>query len=219
MDHRRDELYGAIDQRYGPLAEQNCCLSCGVTLEWATPKHGEVCADLGSGRGHDVLRLAAIVGDVGLVHGVDQNPQMIARARREADKLDLTNVQFHQAQLDDTGIADASVDLVVSNCTLNHAPDKDAVWREVFRILKPGGRFVISDIYASAPVPEQYRDDPSAIAECWGGALTRDEYLAGVSAAGFTSIGVLSESDPYDKGAIQVASITIGGKRPAPRCC
>ena len=105
-------------------------------------------------------------------------------------------------------------DFVISNCTINHAGDKGAVWSEIFRILKPGGRFVVSDIYASEEVPLAYRSDPVAVAECWAGAVTREEYFDTVLQAGFTSIEVIEESLPYEKGDIEVSSITLAGNKP-----
>jgi len=104
---------------------------------------------------------------------------------------------------------------VISNCTINHAADKQAVWNEVYRMLKPGGRFVVSDIFSSLPVPEEYRNDPEAIAECWAGSVTREEYVAQLAAAGFNDVQILEESEPYEKGKIEVTSWTILGFRPS----
>ena len=208
-----------INVRYTGLAEQPCCLSCGTAAVHADPGPGEVCVDLGSGRGQDVIRLAEAVGGSGFVHGIDVADGMIRRARRDAAKLGLTNVAFHQAELESLPLETDSVDLVVSNCTINHARDKLRVWREVHRVLKPGGRFVVSDIYATAPVPSEYRRDPVAIAECWAGADTRGVYLATLGRAGFEGVTVLEESDPYPKGKIQCVSFTLSGRKRARRCC
>ena len=213
------ELTTRIENRYNELAESSCCLSCGGAVDLAVPQKGEVCVDLGSGRGRDVLRLAQEVGPEGFAHGIDTAEKMLVRARREAEKLGIENALFHDAELHSTGLADGSVDLVISNCTINHAPDKDAVWAEIFRILKAGGRFVVSDIYSTADVPTEYRDDPDAVAECWAGAVTRDEYLDTLRRTGFEAVQILEESAPYEKGAIQVASVTMAGLRPRPRSC
>ena len=97
---------------------------------------------------------------------------------------------------------------------LNHVSDKRAVWREIARLLKPGGRFVVSDIYAVEPVPEIYRSDPQAIAECWAGAILKSEYLAAIEAAGLANLQILEESEPYEKGKAKVASFTLAGARP-----
>jgi ubiquinone/menaquinone biosynthesis C-methylase UbiE len=107
---------------------------------------------------------------------------------------------------------------VISNCTINHAADKQAVWNEVFRILKKGGRFVISDIYSSEQIPEEYKNDPVAIAECWAGSVTRYEYLEQLRVAGFSAIRIIEESDPYEKGKVMVSSWTIAGEKPSGRC-
>jgi ubiquinone/menaquinone biosynthesis C-methylase UbiE len=216
----RPQTLGVIETRYNDLAEGSCCLSCGTAMDLAEPKTGEVCVDLGSGRGRDVISMAGKVGPQGRAYGVDTADRMLARARRDAEKLGVTNAEFLKGELDATGLEDGVADLLISNCTINHAADKESVWREVYRVLKPGGRFVVSDIYATEEVPEQYRNDPQAVAECWAGAVTREEYIETLHRAGFESIRALEESSPYDKGAIQVASITLAGVRPSPsRCC
>jgi SAM-dependent methyltransferase len=214
-----DERTEAIDKRYGALAESSCCLSCGGAVQHAAARPGEVCLDLGSGRGQDVLRLAEAVGRSGFCWGVDVSDGMLERARRNAEKLGLHNVGFLKSPLERIPLPDAAVDLVVSNCTINHAADKDAVWAEVHRVLRPGGRFVVSDIYATADVPEEFRSDPEAVAECWAGAVRRDVFLASVRAAGLAGLEVLEESAPYEKGKIHVASITLAGSKPDGCCC
>jgi SAM-dependent methyltransferase len=212
----------AIQGRYDALAQETCCLSCGGAADKAEPRPGETCLDLGSGRGTDVLRMAESVGPDGFVWGIDISEGMLEKARATAAKLGVPNVRFDRAELEKLPIPSNSVDLVVSNCVLNHARDKSAVWKEIFRILKPGGRFVVSDIYSSAPVPPEFRDDPEAVAECWAGADTRGVYLATVLGAGLEEIAVLEESAPYPKGRIEVSSFTVRGAKPAPtvrRCC
>lgn len=212
------EIQIAVTERYGGLAQSNCCLSCGGAVDLAAPQPGEIGLDLGSGRGLDVLRMAEAVGPGGFVYGVDLTQAMIDRAERQAAKLGIVNARFMRCDLAAIGLPGDHVDLVVSNCTINHAADKPAVWREIYRVLKPGGRFVISDIYALSPVPEEYRQDPEAVAECWAGSLTRQEYLADVEAAGFENVRVLEESAPYEKGRIMVASLSLVGIKPS-RCC
>ncbi len=212
---RRDE----ISTRYASLAEDTCCLSCGAALSYADPLPGEVCVDLGSGRGQDVLRMADAVGAGGHGYGVDVSAGMLTKARRTAQKLGIGNATFVQSELEAIALPDAMADLVLSNCTINHAADKAAVWAEVFRILKPGGRFVVSDIYSVEEVPARFRSDPAAVAECWAGAVVRQEYLATLEDTGFEAIRILEESTPYDKGAVQVASFTVAGRRPGGSCC
>jgi len=180
--------YSAINIRYGKLASSDCCLSCGGAINYAKAKPGEVCVDLGSGRGTDVLRMADEVGDTGFVFGIDISEGMLEKARQNAAKLEVENVCFIQSELEKIDLADSSADLVISNCTINHAANKEAVWSEVFRILKKGGRFVVSDIYATTPIAEEYRNDPVAVAECWAGAITRDEYMNTLNNLGFAGV-------------------------------
>jgi ubiquinone/menaquinone biosynthesis C-methylase UbiE len=206
---------GAINIRYSELAESSCCLSCGAVLSHCTPEPGEVGVDLGSGRGNDVLRIAEIVGELGFAYGIDIADGMLESARSKAERLGVRNAVFVKSELGKIDLDDEVADFVISNCTINHAPDKQAVWKQIFRILKPGGRFVVSDIYATAEVPEEYWNDPALVAECWAGAATRDEYLRTVLRTGFVNIEIIEESLPYDKGKIQVTSITLAGKKPA----
>lgn len=202
-----------INNRYSELAESECCLSCGGAINYAEPQTGEVCVDLGSGRGTDVLRMAESVGETGFVYGIDISDGMLEKARKNADKFNVKNVEFIRCELEKLELPDNKADLVISNCTLNHAENKQAVWNEIYRILKKGGRFVVSDIYATVPIAEEYRTDPVAIAECWAGAVTRNEYMQQLEEAGFATIEIIEESKPYAKGKAEVASFTIAGKK------
>jgi len=206
-----------IQVRYTLLAEDdNCCLSCGGAVNYSNATKGEVCVDLGSGKGTDVLRLADQVGETGLVYGIDVSEGMLKKARKNAEKLGISNVEFIESELEEIKVASDSVNLVISNCTINHASDKFRVWSEIERILKKSGRFVVSDIYSTAEVPEKYRSDPQAVAECWAGSVTKQEYMETLKKVGFTSIEILEESKPYPKGEIEVASFTVAGKK---KCC
>jgi arsenite methyltransferase len=209
----------AVSNRYNALSQQSCCLSCGGAAGYAAAKPGEVCADLGSGQGRDALRLAEAVGKDGHVYGIDASEGMLERARSTAERLGVRNVTFLKADLEHLPLDSGSVDLVISNCTINHASDKQAVWNEVFRVLTPGGRFVVSDIFATRVVPAAYAADPAAVAECWAGAVTREEYFRELAAAGFDRVEVREESEPYAKGKIEVVSMTIAGTRPGGCCC
>jgi ubiquinone/menaquinone biosynthesis C-methylase UbiE len=203
----------AINERYTQLSETSCCLSCGGAINHAKPQTGEVCVDLGSGRGNDVIRLAEDVGETGYVYGIDISEGMVAKAKANLDKFDVENAKILQAELEKLPLEDNSVNLVISNCTINHAADKQAVWNEIFRILKPDGRFVVSDIYATSPIADEYRNDPTAVAECWAGSVTKDEYLTALEKAGFKNLIIYEESAPYEKGKAEVASWTIEGRK------
>jgi len=211
--------YSTINLRYSQLANTECCLSCGGAINFAKVKQGEICVDLGSGKGTDVFRMAEQAGDEGFAYGVDISDGMLQTARANALKFGVTNVKFIGSDLEKLDLPDKTADLVVSNCTINHATDKSAVWNEIFRILKKGGRFVVSDIYATSPIPEEYRNDPVAVSECWAGSVLRDEYLKTLDDAGFKSVAILEESKPYPKGKVEVSSFTVAGEKPAPGAC
>jgi arsenite methyltransferase len=207
-----------INKRYSELAATECCLSCGGAVNYAEPVEGEVCVDLGSGRGTDVLRMAESVGKTGFVYGIDISDGMLEKARLNAEKFKVTNVRFIKSELEKIDLPDRSADLVISNCTLNHAADKQAVWNEIHRILKKGGRFVISDIFATSEIAEEYRNDPVAVAECWAGAVTRDKYMQHLDHAGFKKVEIIEESAPYAKGNAEVVSFTLAGKSESCGC-
>jgi arsenite methyltransferase len=204
-----------IDERYSNLAEKSCCLSCGGAINHAATLAGETVVDLGSGRGNDVIRLAEIVGKKGFVYGIDISEGMLTKARKNAKKFGITNCEFKFSTIEKLPLEDCSVNLFISNCTINHAQDKTAVWNEVYRVLKPGGRFVVSDIYSSEPVPEKWATDPEAIAECWAGAVVKDLYIDTLIGAGFSDLTILEESEPYPKGVIECSSLTIRGYKPS----
>ena len=210
---KNNTVLNAINVRYTDLATSSCCLSCGGAINHAKPKKGEICVDLGSGRGTDVMRLADSVDSNGFVYGIDISSGMLETAKNTARRLEYKNVEFFEAELEKLPLKENSANLVISNCTINHAKDKNKVWAEIFRILKPGGRFVISDIYSNKPVPKKYANDPTAVAECWAGSVTKKEYLETLDKVGFGHLTVLEESDPYEKGKIMVSSWTIYGKK------
>ncbi len=212
-------VQNAINLRYSDLAQTSCCLSCGGAINHSKAMEGEVCVDLGSGRGTDVLRLAESVGPTGFVYGIDISDGMLQKARNHAKQLGVTHVSFEKANLEELPITSGSVNLVISNCTINHADDKQRVWNEIHRILADEGRFVISDIYSLQVVPEEYRNDPEAVAECWAGSVTRDAYIEQLRKAGFTDVQILEESEPYPKGQIEVVSWTILGVKTPKKSC
>jgi ubiquinone/menaquinone biosynthesis C-methylase UbiE len=207
-----------INKRYTQLAESSCCLSCGGALNFAEPKLNEICVDLGCGRGNDAIRMAQTVGDNGFVYGVDISDGMIQKAVLNAEKFGITNIAFIQSELEQINIPDNKADLVISNCTINHAQDKLKTWKEIYRIMKKGGRFSVSDIYSIEDVPDEYKNDPVAVSECWAGSIKKDLYLSILSEAGFIDIEIFEESAPYEKGKISVASFTITGKKKTCNC-
>lgn len=207
-----------IDKRYSQLAEKECCLSCGGAIDLSHPQSGEVCVDLGCGKGTDLIRLREAVGERGHVIGVDISEGMLAKAKKNIEKFGYKNVSLVRSELEQIEIEDRVADLIISNCTINHARDKRAVWLEIHRILKKGGRFVVSDIYSTEPVPAEYANDPVAVAECWAGAMTREEYMQILDETGFKNISIVEESKPYAKGKITVASFTVVAKRSSCNC-
>jgi len=210
-----------INKRYSELATSDCCLSCGGAINHAEAKLNEVCLDLGSGRGTDAIRMAEAVGSKGFVYGIDISDGMIEKAAKTAERMKVTNVRFIKSTLEHIPLETGIADLIISNCTINHAADKQLVWNEIYRLLKPDGRFVISDIYSITDVPEEYRNDPVAISECWAGSVTRDEYLKQLERAGFSSVNIIEESAPYPKGKVEVSSWTISARKPKDdySCC
>lgn len=201
----------AINKRYSGLAEKTCCLSCGGALNHGTPQKGETCLDLGSGRGNDVLRMAELTGAEGYAYGLDISDGMLEKAEKTATKLGVENVTFLRSELETIPLENNMLDLVISNCTINHASDKYRVWSEIHRTLKDGGRFVVSDIYSLETVPKEYRNDPQAVSECWAGSVTKEKYFDTLEKCGFKDLSIIEESDPYEKGKIKVASFTVKG--------
>jgi SAM-dependent methyltransferase len=200
-----------LEARYGRLAAAPGSLSCGDALGAAAPRPGETVVDLGCGRGGDVLRAAALVGPEGLAVGVDGNEAMLAQARERA--ADAPRIRFVRGDLAATTLPAGRADVVVSSCAINHAPDKAAVYREIHRLLRPAGRFAVSDVVSERPLPDEIRRDPAAWAACYGGAIPEAEYLAAVAAAGFAEVRVVRRSAPYERSGVRVLSITVAGSR------
>lgn len=163
-------------------------LGCGSPVSAAGLRPGEVVLDLGSGAGLDVLLAARAVGDDGHVVGVDMTPEMIGRAEDNARRLGLHNVSFVHGEIEALPLPDAFADVILSNCVINLSPDKAQVFREAHRVLRPGGRLVVSDILASAPLPRALRENPEVWTACIAGAVTEDEYLQAIRDAGFTEV-------------------------------
>jgi arsenite methyltransferase len=153
--------YAEDDLLLGP-GEANLGLGCGNPISMADLKPGEVVLDLGSGAGFDAFLAAKRVGESGKVIGVDMTPEMIQKARTNAEKLTVPNVEFRLGQIEKLPVTDTSVDVVISNCVINLSPDKSSVFREIYRSLKPGGRILISDVLRSRDIPEELRNSPAA---------------------------------------------------------
>jgi len=175
--------------------EANLGLGCGAPVGALAPQPGETVLDLGSGGGIDVFLAAPQVGPTGRVLGVDMTPQMIERARAAAARAGISNVEFRHGRLEALPVADASVDAVTSNCVINLVPDKGRVFAEVARVLKPGGRLVISDIVLDRELPEAIAGDLFAWAGCVAGAMRRDDYFAALAAAGLGEVEILRDVD------------------------
>jgi SAM-dependent methyltransferase len=179
----------------------NLGLGCGNPVALASLKEGEVVVDLGSGAGFDAFLAAARVGKSGRVIGVDMTPEMLDKARQNADKGGYDNVEFRLGEIEHLPLADTSVDVIISNCVINLSPDKAAVFGEAFRVLKPGGRIFVSDIVLSKELPEVIRQSATAYASCVAGAMLKDDYIAAIKGAGLENVEILGE-DSYPLEAI-----------------
>jgi ubiquinone/menaquinone biosynthesis C-methylase UbiE len=165
-------------------------LGCGDPITLAELQPGQTVLDLGSGGGLDCFLAARKVGQTGHVIGIDMTPEMIARAKASAERLNLANVEFRQGYLEELPIESSTVDVAISNCVINLAPDKGKVLSEVFRVLKPGGKMAVSDIVTDGVLPEEIRKSMEAWAGCIAGALDVRDYKAALVAAGFTGIEI-----------------------------
>src|SRR6201996_6395889 len=186
------EAFGyTADELTSIPADANMGLSCGNPTATAHLRSGEVVVDLGSGGGLDVFLAAKMVGPSGRAIGIDMTPAMIERARTNAQAGGYTNVEFYQSTIDEIPLPDSSVDCVISNCVLNLAPDKPAVFREVARVLKPGGRVAVSDIALKGELPEAIARSMAAYVGCIGGAIKIADYRSGLLAAGFEHVEIV----------------------------
>ncbi len=185
-------FYSADELGDLPDTVTNASLGCGNPLAIAELQQGEVVLDLGSGGGIDCFLAAKKVGPEGKVIGLDMTPDMINLARRNAKKLDARNVDFRYGEMEDMPLPGESVDVVISNCVINLSPDKDAVFGEAFRVLRPGGRLSVSDIVVDGELPAPIRQNLNAWAGCIAGALDEADYLDKIRAAGFEDVQVLS---------------------------
>lgn len=177
----------------GYVADADLALGCGVPTEFAQIREGDTVVDLGSGAGNDAFVARAITGATGKVIGIDMTPEMIAKARDNAEKLDFNNVEFRQGDIEHMPIAANRADVVISNCVLNLVPDKRRAFEEMYRILKPGGHFSVSDVVLRGELPDGLRNDAEMYAGCVAGAIQQDLYVHLLSDVGFTNVTVQKE--------------------------
>lgn len=219
----------------GYLAEADLGLGCGLPTEHAGIKPGDTVLDLGSGAGVDAFVARSLVGETGRVLGVDMTEAMIERARANAAKLGFTNVEFRLGEIEDLPVEEGTVDVAISNCVLNLVPDKERAFAEIYRVLRPGGSFTISDVVATGELPESIRQAAELYAGCVAGAMEQSAYLDVIRRAGFENVRVVKERvidvpdeiylsilSPEDLNAFRqsgtgLLSITVVGERPASR--
>jgi SAM-dependent methyltransferase len=182
------QLYETPDVVALPAEVTDLSLGCGDPVTLASLKPGQTVLDLGSGGGIDCFLAAQKVGATGRVIGVDMTPQMLEKARANKARLRAENVEFRLGEIEHLPVSDGIVDVVISNCVINLSPDKPQVFREAFRVLKPGGRLAVSDIVTDGPLPEEIKRDLSAWAGCVAGAWDAKDYVAAIEAAGFVDV-------------------------------
>lgn len=182
--------YSAGELEELPTEAADNIFGCGNPVSFAGLQAGDVVLDLGSGAGADLLLAAGKVGPAGRVIGVDMTDEMIARARKNVETSGLSNVEVRKGIIEALPVEDASVDWIISNCVINLSPEKEKVFREIARVLKPGGRMLVSDIVTDAALPEEVLNDRSLYSACVAGAISEDDYLAGLRSAGLTEVEV-----------------------------
>lgn len=239
-----DDVYNIMADDYSKLEGYNpdadLGLGCGLPTEFAKIKAGDTVIDLGSGAGNDAFVARKLIGEKGRVIGIDFTEPMITRARENADKLGLNNVEFRQGDIEDMPVTANKADVIVSNCVLNLVPNKHKVFGEIYRVLKPGGHFSISDIVLEGPLPEKWKQVAELYAGCVSGAIQKMEYLSMIEEAGFKNIllqkdktlnipdNILAnyltaeEIAEYKKGKTRITSITVYAEKPAKdarNCC
>jgi len=209
------ENIGYSQEELAQVGEANLGLGCGNPVAMSRIRAGDTVVDLGSGAGIDCLLASKKVGPAGRVIGVDMTEEMIERARANAQKASADNVEFVLADIENLPLKDNSADLVISNCVINLAPDKDKVFKEVHRILKVGGRMYVSDIVLLEELSASQRQDEELISCCVGGALLKDDYLAKLKKVGF-EVKILSENKAISKSqynGINLESLMVEAKK------
>ena len=239
-----DEVYNIMADDYTKLEGYNpdadLGLGCGLPTEFAKIKEGDTVIDLGSGAGNDAFIARRIVGEKGKVVGIDFTPAMISKARANAEKLELNNVEFRQGDIDDMPVTSNFANVIVSNCVLNLVPNKHKVISEIFRVLKPGGHFSISDIVLEGELPAKWKEVAELYAGCVSGAVQKQVYLEMIEEAGFKNITLqkdkaiiipdnilanylsADEINTYKNGKTKITSITVYAEKPSKddrNCC
>ena len=239
-----DDVYNIMADDYTKLEGYNpdadLGLGCGLPTKFAKIKEGDTVIDLGSGAGNDAFVARKLTGEKGKVTGIDFTDAMIARARDNAEKLGLNNVEFRQGDIEDMPVTANKADVIVSNCVLNLVPNKHKVFSEVYRVLKPGGHFSISDIVLEGELPAKWKEVAEFYAGCVSGAIQKSEYLGIIEEAGFKNITLqkdktvvipdsilaeylsAEEIAEYKKGKTRIASITVYAEKPVKderNCC
>lgn len=229
-------------QGYNPDADLG--LGCGLPTQFAHIRKGDTVIDLGSGAGNDCFIARAETGETGKVIGIDFTPEMIAKARANADKLGFNNVEFRQGDIEQMPVTANVADVIVSNCVLNLVPNKDGVFREIYRVLKPGGHFSISDVVLVGDLPDALRKDAEMYAGCVSGAMQKEVYMELIRTNGFKNIRIQKEKaiiipddilihylsadqiQAFKSGNTGIFSITVYAEKPveaksccAPGCC
>ena len=208
-----NDLYSDVDAEVRESADLG--LGCGTPTAFADLEEGMTVLDLGSGAGIDVFLAAKKVGRSGRVIGVDMTEEMIKRAESNKAKLKAANTEFRLGEIENLPVAPGSVDRIISNCVINLVPDKARAFAEMYRVMKPGGKFTVSDIVSVGQIPEEVRKDLAEWAGCVAGALDREEYLGIARATGFRDVAVVSDK-PYALDAtvrFGLHSITVSGTR------
>lgn len=208
--------YSPVELSAAPKEAADISLGCGNPIAMAGLKPGEVVLDIGSGGGLDAFIAAGRVGSTGRVIGVDMTPAMLERARAAAERNHITNVEFRQGYAEELPVADGEVDVIISNCVINLTEDKGQVFREAFRVLKPGGRLEVSDVVASGPVPVELRESAQGWSECVTGALPEQEYLDLITQAGFENINTRRSASNGEVVGISVYSVIASAQKPGP---
>jgi arsenite methyltransferase len=239
-----DDVYSIMADDYSKLEGYNpdadLGLGCGLPTEFAKLKEGDVVVDLGSGAGNDAFIARRIVGEKGKVIGIDFTPAMIEKARGNAEKIGFHNVEFRQGDIEEMPLTSNIADVIVSNCVLNLVPNKHKVFSEIYRTLKPGAHFSISDIVLQGALPARWKEVAELYAGCVSGAIEKKDYLGIIKEAGFTNITLQKEKEiilpkeileqylsadevaAYQSGNTKIASITVYAEKPAKderNCC